>query len=230
MSDCWLPDMSPQDPAHIVGFGLDLSSGSFDFDAAAMHVLSRIAPYFGPTAFVHPSVVFLSHGYGSVLVPRILGYDAQKAPRGWRAIQETLKISTASIVNFASPLLTSRTRIFVDWAAERLKLSKASAPLFREPFGKYRPFQRFTAERGIQLLEFWHRPLSIKPVRFESAEQEYDISTMAAFSSSTDHEFKYLCRVIHKAVGSHRVLKAAAFGDRDTMDTIIRHGDRKSVV
>ncbi|KAI1639109.1 hypothetical protein F4809DRAFT_172745 [Biscogniauxia mediterranea] len=228
VSGCWLPAISLDDPVHLVGFSLDLSSGKFNFDAAAMHVLSRIARYFESTRLsVHPSIIFLSHGYGSVLVPRILGYDKdsmQKTPDEWRAVQETLKLSTAAVINFASPLLTSRTKIFVEWAAERLKLPiEDSTPLFKVKFEKYRPFQKFTAERNIQLLDFWHRPLSRKAIQFESKEQD-DISTIAKFIGHADSELKYLFSLMQKAVSSHRILKAAAFGDCDTMDTITRHG------
>ncbi|KAI1494238.1 hypothetical protein F5X96DRAFT_8131 [Biscogniauxia mediterranea] len=225
VSGCWLPDISLDNPVHIVGFSLDLSSGQFNFDAAAIHVLSRIAPYFGSRS-VHPSIIFLSHGYGSVLVPRILGYDKdskQKTPDEWKAVQEDLKLSTAAVITFASPLLTRITKIFVEWAAERLKLPIDSTPLFEMKFEGYGPFQKFTTERNIQLLDFWHRPLSMKAIQLESKEK-YDISTIAKFISHADDELKDLFSLMQKAVSSHRILKAASYGDCDTMNTIIRYG------
>ncbi|KAI0602483.1 hypothetical protein F4775DRAFT_537433 [Biscogniauxia sp. FL1348] len=225
--ECWLPDISPRNPAHIVRFSLDLSSGNFDFDAAAMHVLSYIAEYFGPTSFAHPSVVFLSHGYGSVLIRQILGYNKDsvpKTPNDWKTVQETLKLSTAAIITFASPLLSSITNIFIDWVAKRLELPKDSTPLFKMEFGKYRPFQKFATDRGIQLFDFWHRPLSTKHVHFERIEQEDGILTVANFSGKTDNEFKDLRRLIRRGVNSHRVLKAAASADYNTMDMINNHG------
>ena len=172
----------------------------------------------------YTSIVFISHGYGSVIVPKVLGYDKntpEKTPPDLRQHQQTLKASTAIVINFASPILQSKAKLIINWTATLLGIPRES-PLFGIEIPGYKKYQKFMLENGISLLDIWQRPLSSKKVRFEAKNQ--DVSKFGIFDNSTDPEFKTLCRIIYKAIGSQRILRAAGVGDGTLMNKLVSSG------
>ncbi|KAI0000093.1 hypothetical protein F4779DRAFT_604959 [Xylariaceae sp. FL0662B] len=228
----WLPHILPWSRARcrMIGFGVDLGSGVFDFDAAASYILDVLE---GIPAY--KSVIFVGHGYGCVLLAKVLGNDksaAQRLSPRLKHFQQDLRSSTAAVLTFASPLLKSKLEHILQYTASAAGIPQES-PVFSSSFISYEAFEEFAAESGFTLTDVWQRPFSSsesKQIRwkiedvnlgnFKRTSPGDDIPSLATFSSTKDPDFRFIRRNLLAAIRSHRILKAAKWGDLSIIERV----------
>ena len=108
-----LPSFLPV--ARIVGFNIDLKSNMhapLDFDRIATEITSRITTIRAKDQ--RRAVVFVSHGYGAIVLKRLLSGEVQESA--------SFKGSTAVVLFFGAPFLSLDP--LLNWTAQSLSLSK----------------------------------------------------------------------------------------------------------
>jgi pimeloyl-ACP methyl ester carboxylesterase len=225
-----------------MGFGFDLSAldAAIDFNSAASDLLKALSA----KRDLHPTrpLVFIGHGYGTVMIQRLFSKLNDKIPE-WHSLRD----STAAIVLFAPPFGDSN---------ELLELTKTSAKLQSSMAKVLEPS---LSKRSMELTEYWNdfhdvaedpnifvfgylSKSAIIDEKFYEVDKERqtigiknleryidyvdvsltnDMRNIAKFSGPTDRRFQSMAGLILKKVQTRLVIGAADRGDEDTLACLI---------
>jgi hypothetical protein len=256
----WLkdPDMLPKEFPHarIIGFGLNLAGGEFDFDAGSAHILKRIC-----NDCTSQTIAFIGHGYGNFVVAKILEDDRiQNLSDLMKATQQDIKECTVAAISFANPIALTQRKDVRDWTAQELGFkapgdikfdSETQCPL------RWKDLRRAAGEEGLALLAVLDRPLpeywaeggastghgvritTSKPVQITDGgpalkgEKQHAIQMMAEsafFTGSDDPDFIILCNAITNAINTYDVIRAVERGEFFKVNSRIEKGSEFNVV
>jgi hypothetical protein len=243
--EAMLPSAVPV--AQIMVFNLDLGSNSYapiDFDGTAATIEAQIRELRVGDQF--RSMVFIGHGYGNVVLERLLATHSQEqAPKtGFvGAVSKSALIdSTAAVVFFAAPFLSSDP--LIEWTAQALKVSK-SAKIFSSisskdliaPSKTWAGFLELAKQKNICSIAFLELNLDqgleeisrekadvdkLKAMLDDVSEKPKGIGDVAKFSGPNDEKFWRMCSLIDIAVQKHQFLGAAKRGDNNTIKNLIK--------
>jgi hypothetical protein len=247
----WLTDeamlSSAMPVAQIMVFNLDLGSNShapIDFDGTAVEIVAQIRELRVDDQF--RSMVFIGHGYGNVVLERLLASHSQEQPpragvKGAVSIPAFID-STAAVVFFAAPFLSSDP--LIEWTAQALKISK-SAKIFTSLSSKdlitssktLDEFLKLAKQKNICSIAFLEQNVDpslgeisrekadvdkLKAMLDDVSEKRKGIGDVAKFSGPNDEKFWKMCGLIDTAVQTHQFLGAAKRGDNNTIKKLIK--------
>jgi Ankyrin repeats (3 copies) len=243
--EAMLPSAVPV--AQIMVFNLDLGSNSYapiDFDGTAAAIETQIRELRVDDQF--RSMVFIGHGYGNVVLERLLASHTQEqVPKtGFvGAVSKSAFIdSTAAIVFFAAPFLSSDP--LIEWTAQALKVSK-SAKIFSSlsskdlitPSKVWAEFLGLAKQKNVCSIAFLEQNLDqgleeisrekadvdkLKSMLDDVSENPKGIEDVAKFSGPNDAKFWKMCALIDTAVQTHQFLGAAKRGDNNAIKKLIK--------
>jgi ankyrin repeat protein len=258
--DSWLkdPEMLPArfPRARIIGFGLNLAGGEFDFDAGSAYILKRIA-----NDCTSQTIAFIGHGYGNFVVAKLLEDDRiNNLSDSLKASQEDIKECTVAAISFANPIALTQRKEVRDWTAQELGF-KAPGDIKFDPktqcpleWGKLR---KAAKEEGFALLAVLERPLpeywadvgassghgvritrskpvqimDVKPtLKFERQQVIQTIAESAYFADFDDPDFLTLCNAITNAINTYDVIRAVERGDLVKVNSRIEKGSEFNIV
>ncbi|OTA69603.1 hypothetical protein K449DRAFT_429066 [Hypoxylon sp. EC38] len=208
----WLSDILPNIPSAVIEFRLDLRNGQVEFDRAAKHIYDKISDIFKRRTG-NTSTIFFTHGYGSVVLQKILRLDD---PVNFRA-------SIAAVLTFANPLVSPEAAEIVrEWTKVELGKTRKGTTFQKPKKDQPDEIQRLSTENSILVQQYWERPLSNGP--FNEGSKRTDLTTIAEVSKGKDRDFRKLCLIAQRAVTDHRMFIAIRCSDGETLKALIDDG------
>jgi len=232
--------------ARIEGFGLDLKTGAtegpIDFNGTVSDMFKQLKEM--RRGHESRSIVFIGHGYGSVLIAKMMSEAAYETERN-----ATLGKSIAAIALFAAPLKNPTE--LTKWTADTFGISQDSK-LFTSaaPNGlllhaeQWRELVQDNIKKTIATFVVLERN-AIPPPSSDSNdtedqehvdirhllkenpnhlwETELTTGDVAKFSGPGDPRFQPISRCISDAVHTHQLLAAAEDGNEDMIKHLISH-------
>lgn len=213
--------------AHVVGFGIPQPFGPVDFDSLAAEILENILAQRSSNGRQEKPIVFISHGYGTILIEKILFGDFSDSPFHWE--WEQMASSTAAIVLFGPPLRGFDN--LAKWASQILHIPRSSE-VFRNAAPSSRPekwkeFFKTTAERRISTVVFleesFHTTSETDAECVTYIGTDFDLQNIAKFQGPHDKRFQRLVQILSDAVLRRQFEEAAAaeFPDTGKIQTLI---------
>lgn len=206
--------------AHVVGFGIPQPSGPVDFDSLAVGILEKILAQRSSNGRQEKPIVFIGHGYGTMLIEKILFSDFSDSPRHPK--QEQMVSSTAAIVLFGPPLRGFDS--LAKWASQILHIPRSSE-VFRNAAPSSRPerwkeFFKTTTERRISTVVFleesFHTTSETDQECVTYIGTDFDLQNIAKFQGPHDKRFQRLVQILSDAILRRQFEAAAAAEVPDT--------------
>lgn len=237
-----LPSALPA--ARIFGFGIDLSSRAvdapLDFDSVAADIVSELTHSRSESR--QRPIVFIGHGYGNLLIEKILSGERPES----REIANLMG-STAAIMLFAAPLVGSTS--LIEWTTKTLKVSRESK-FFNSPIlpQLWETFNQRTAIENISTVVFLERDAAgphadgkekekaaafierLKEQKVNVVETKNDIGNIAKFYSPEDQGWQTTRHWICDAVQTYQLLEAAKDPEADMLNYLIEKSFNPNLV
>lgn len=206
--------------AHVVGFEIPQPFRPVDFDSLAVEILQKIVDQRSSNGRQEKPIVFIGHGYGTILIEKILFSDFSDRP--CHPEQEQMASSTAAIVLFGPPLRGFDS--LAKWASQILHIPRSSE-VFRNAAPSSRPerweeFFKTTAESRISTVVFleesFHTTSETDQECVTYIGTDFDLQNIAKFQGPHDKRFQRLVQILSDAVLRRQFEAAAAAEVPDT--------------
>ncbi|OJD31678.1 ankyrin repeat protein [Diplodia corticola] len=235
-----LPKALPK--ARITAFGLDINqsisnsaNAPIDLKFAATEILKEFLRQWDGDE--QRSIVFIGHGYGTIVIEHLLFGDLLKTVGEDSRLQ--IVESTAAVVMFSPPL--ERFDNLISWMANDFNIPRCSA-IFearkanndRAPNVIWDDFLKKTEPRNIATFGYLEQNNEPKKAKSTNAQPQTrlkrfdrtwtfdtDVDNIARISHANDIRFKNLAKAVSEYVGVHQLLRAGRIPDEDLIDDLL---------
>lgn len=202
----WLDHIRLGIPVRVVECRIDARE---ELDRVARHIRDYMESK-AQVSSERTSTVFFTHGYGILVLHKILCLDEP-----WQYTK-----SVAAVITFASPLASpDAARVVQNWTRDDLLEHNLGAH-FKAPEISPDPMGDIMAESDVMVKEYWDWSLSNEPFDV-NATRRANIATIAEIHDIRTTSFRKLRQMIQKALSRHRVLMVSRSRNLNIIDTIL---------
>jgi hypothetical protein len=231
-----LPDVFPA--SRILGFGWDIGSRSVEsppnFESTASEIISKLTDL--RKGYLQRAIVFIGHGYGTVLIANILAGEGQLTQE-----RANLMSSTAAVVLFAAPLFDYTG--LIEWTSKTSKIPQGSK-FFSSPIPPqlWENLSSYTKKEKTFTFAFLERDAACPHVDeqedarttklakrlkqleiLDTVETKENIANVAKFTGPEDQRWELIRSRIYNVVRTHQLLDVARDTGTDRLKRLIKN-------
>ena len=213
----WLDRIHLDIPSKVVEFRVTPCRGQSDFKEAAACIRSELEKIVDRNLSKYTSIVFLTHGYGSVIVQQILNLDNCGE----------FNRSVAAVFTFASPIgMTgglggvpeNGSELVENWTKNELsKIVKGF--VFMPPDRSNPNFRAFLHDNVIVHKQYWERSFSSETSKITPVK---DLSSIAEFHEHQKQHLQNMSQALKKVFADHQVFLAIRSSNTETIHKFLR--------